>query len=58
MVAEGVETKQQFDFLRQNDCQLMQGYYFSRPVDFDEILLLLRDQQTDNSLSLLPNRAR
>lgn len=32
VVCEGVETKQQVEFLRQVDCDLVQGYYYSRPV--------------------------
>ncbi len=32
VLAEGVETKQQLDFLRQHGCDLIQGYLFSRPV--------------------------
>jgi len=32
VIAEGVETKRQCDYLKQLQCQKMQGYYFSRPV--------------------------
>lgn len=32
IVAEGVETKDQADFLRQSGCGIAQGYYFSRPL--------------------------
>lgn len=32
VVAEGVETKQQADFLAAHGCDELQGYYFSRPV--------------------------
>ncbi len=42
VVAEGVETQEQLDFLRANDCELVQGYFFSRPVPADEIPALLR----------------
>jgi diguanylate cyclase (GGDEF)-like protein len=33
VVAEGVETKEQLDFLISHNCEMIQGYYFSRPVD-------------------------
>ncbi len=32
VVAEGVETFEQQEFLRQHQCDMMQGYYFSSPV--------------------------
>lgn len=32
VVAEGVETFEQQEFLRQHQCDMMQGYYFSTPV--------------------------
>jgi diguanylate cyclase (GGDEF)-like protein len=33
VIAEGVETREQLDFLRQRNCQQVQGYYFARPLD-------------------------
>lgn len=36
VVGEGVETSEQFDFLRQNDCEEVQGYLFSRPLCVEE----------------------
>ncbi|MDH3537608.1 MAG: EAL domain-containing protein, partial [Gammaproteobacteria bacterium] len=41
VVAEGVEEVEQLDFLKQYDCDMIQGYYFSKPlnrVDFTEFL--------------------
>lgn len=32
VIAEGVETREECDFLRANQCDQMQGYYFSKPV--------------------------
>ena len=32
VVAEGVETQAQLDFLREHDCDVIQGFYFSRPL--------------------------
>ena len=42
VIAEGVETAAQLDYLRRNGCDEMQGYYFSPPVaaaDFEQILI-------------------
>ena len=32
VVAEGVETKEQYLYFKAMDCELLQGYYFSRPL--------------------------
>jgi EAL domain-containing protein (putative c-di-GMP-specific phosphodiesterase class I) len=42
VIAEGVETDAQAAFLRDNNCDEMQGYLFSRPVPASEIEALLR----------------
>jgi diguanylate cyclase (GGDEF)-like protein/PAS domain S-box-containing protein len=41
-VAEGVETEGQLEFLRDNNCDAMQGYYFSRPLPANELTALLQ----------------
>ena len=40
-VAEGVETRQQWQFLRENGCDAYQGFYFSKPVPAEEIPAML-----------------
>jgi diguanylate cyclase (GGDEF)-like protein/PAS domain S-box-containing protein len=42
VVAEGVETEEQYTFLRHYGCDQMQGYLFSKPVPAAEILPVLR----------------
>ena len=41
VVAEGVETIEQYDQLQEMKCPFIQGYYFMRPVSADEIQTLL-----------------
>jgi len=41
VVAEGVETQGQWDFLRGKYCQELQGYFFSRPVEAQDLARLL-----------------
>jgi EAL domain-containing protein (putative c-di-GMP-specific phosphodiesterase class I) len=43
VVAEGVETQAQADFLRRLRCDQVQGYLYSRPVPAAQIPALLRD---------------
>jgi diguanylate cyclase (GGDEF)-like protein/PAS domain S-box-containing protein len=44
VIAEGVETRQQLEFLRQNNCEAFQGFLFSRPVTALEATAMLRAQ--------------
>jgi diguanylate cyclase (GGDEF)-like protein/PAS domain S-box-containing protein len=54
VVAEGVETKEQFDFLRSLGCDQIQGYYFSKPIPANEIVMLLYKTMTREAAATLP----
>ena len=41
LVAEGIETKEQYELLRDVDCSIGQGYYFARPIDGETVVGLL-----------------
>lgn len=43
VIAEGVESKEQFDFLRKYRCDIIQGYYFSKPLPCDEMTEFLKN---------------
>jgi EAL domain-containing protein (putative c-di-GMP-specific phosphodiesterase class I) len=46
VVAEGVDSEEQANFLRRARCDEMQGYLISKPVPRDRITALLRTKKT------------
>jgi diguanylate cyclase (GGDEF)-like protein len=47
VVAQGVETKDQAEFLRTHACDELQGFYFKRPLPADQFTQLLLAQATE-----------
>lgn len=45
VVAEGVETEEQLKFLADIDCDIAQGFYFSRPIPLDEFEIFLDENK-------------
>ena len=45
IVAEGVETAEQLEFLLAHGCQLFQGYHFSRPLTDEQFIAYYRQRQ-------------
>ena len=41
VVAEGIETEEQLEFLQKHHCQRGQGYYFSKPLSFIDFAILV-----------------
>ena len=46
VIAEGVETEQQLEILREHECDEVQGYLFSKPVPADMFTQLLKEGKT------------
>lgn len=47
VVAEGVETKKQVDFLKKVGCKYAQGYYFDRPLEKEDFVGRLKNKKYD-----------
>lgn len=55
VIAEGVETLEQLEYLRSHECDQIQGYYFSRPLPLAELEELLRSGKTLASMGVAPS---
>jgi len=53
VIAEGVETAIQLEFLKENGCDNVQGFYFSQPLTAIQFEALLKEQSRDDEL---PNK--
>jgi len=46
-LVEGVETEEQFAYLRDIGCEKVQGYYFGKPLPYEDALAHIREQGID-----------
>jgi len=51
VVAEGVENKQQYDFVKKNECDSIQGFLFAEPMPIEELTELLNNRGKAKILS-------
>ena len=52
VICEGVETKEHLDFLKEHDCDFVQGYYFSKPRSVEDMTALL-EGEIDGSINIM-----
>ena len=46
VVAEGVETLRQIQWLSESGCDELQGYFFSKPLPLDELLVFIAEYKS------------
>jgi EAL domain-containing protein (putative c-di-GMP-specific phosphodiesterase class I) len=49
VIAEGVDTENQLAFLKQNNCDQIQGYHFCKPLPVDELSRFLQKEENNSS---------
>lgn len=50
IVAEGIETQHHFDYVRKLGCDRAQGYFLSKPIQWEELIDLYREYQPNPEL--------
>jgi len=55
-IAEGVETREELDFLRAHHCDEIQGYFYSKPLPVDEFARLLAREREPGIAALVSGR--
>jgi diguanylate cyclase (GGDEF)-like protein len=53
LVVEGIENVKQLNFFRQQGCNIVQGFLFSKPVEADEMLGMLAAQSAPGTVNLV-----
>lgn len=54
VIAEGVETVEQLEFLRQHNCRQAQGYFFARPLDTQQFKAFLTENLVEDAKHPMP----
>jgi EAL domain-containing protein (putative c-di-GMP-specific phosphodiesterase class I) len=60
VIAEGVETEGQLDYLRRQGCDVAQGYYYARPEAPEDLTLWIASHQrvSETNVRFMPKASR
>ena len=47
LTAEGVETKEQLEYLKKLNCDIIQGYYFSKPLEIEQFKKFIKGEENE-----------
>ncbi|VAX09171.1 diguanylate cyclase/phosphodiesterase (GGDEF & EAL domains) with PAS/PAC sensor(s) [hydrothermal vent metagenome] len=47
VIAEGLETQEQYDYLKELGCNEGQGYLYARPMPIDDLLIFIQEKQAN-----------
>ncbi len=53
VIAEGVETKEQIEYLDSIGCYVVQGYYYSKPMSVDDFEIFMQSHETEDIRMLI-----
>ncbi len=57
VVAEGVECQEELDLLRQYECDLVQGFYYSKPLSLNDFVKFVQEHNNIASVYIAPDSA-
>ena len=55
VIAEGIETQNELEFLRDQGCDAVQGYYFSKPLPAEQFAALLKNRALSSRFKVDPS---
>lgn len=53
VIAEGVETQEQIDYMRNMECNYVQGYYYAKPMPYEAFTKMLEEEELAEPLRII-----
>jgi len=55
-IGEGIEQREQYEFLVENGCDMIQGYLFAKPMNWNDLRKLIDDPKSVENRRLMLNK--